>query len=349
MNRRSNRKGYWLEDEFLSLIKGYSAFEATYKDGRQFSIEIDRVGNNLFPIKQEDDRLFVIKHNDEVLQNDLNDYFISRFNRYRGRLYGDHFRLGNLFNDLMQLLVIYGECFHALDWEEKQIDTRNYILPSDFRYLRPSTMFIKKDNKGSIVGYKQRYSPFTKLSYNPNEKKVRRFDFKKDEIFYVRYPLESVHPVKKSMYLLKTILRFWDFMLDRSESNVHPQNKKLNVVWAGQQQYSEQKRKYALARAKVRKNFHYLLNINDLTMTEYYDIFWVARYKKELNKVRNYFVEEFNKQVFIPFARKNSIRESPQLELRGFMTNEKIENYFSKYRVKEITSDEFIEKVVNKD
>lgn len=344
--KRNNLKGYWLEDEFLSLVKGHTAFEATYRDGRQFFVEIDRVGNNLFPIGEDEKYLF-IRHSNSVVEKDLNEYFISQHSRYRDRLYGNHFHLGNFFNDIMQQLAIYGECYYAIDWDVKQIEDRTYHLPTDLRYLRTSTMSVKKNDNGSIVGYKQQYSPFAKLSYDPDEKKTRRFNFKKDEVFYTIYPLERVHPVKKSMSLLKPILRFWDFGLDRGESNVHPQSKRFNVVWAGQQRYSDQKRKYALTRAKVRRNFHYLLNIDDLTITEYYDIFLVTRYKKELNEVRQYFIDEFNKQVFTAFTHKNTLEQIPRLELIGFMTNDQIDEYFEKYKRKEVTSKEFINKIVN--
>lgn len=343
---RNNLKGYWLDDDFLSFIKGHSAFEATYRDGRQFSIEIDRVGNNLFPIG-EDEKYLIIKHENQTITMDLNEYFITKHSRYRDRFYGNHFYLGNFFNDIMQQLAIYGECYYAIDWDTRKIENRSYQLPYDLRYLRTSTMSVIKNEEGKIVGYKQKYSPFTKLSFDPDEKKKKEFSFNNEEIFFTKYPMDSIAPVKKSMPFLKPILKFWDFGLDRSEGTTYPQIKRLNVVWAGQQRYSDQKRKYAMARAKVRNNFHYLLNIDDLTITEYYDIFLVTRYKKELNKVRQYFVDEFNKQILEVWATKNSVTPAPNLEVIGFMTDEQIDYYFNKYKNKELIAKEFIDKVVN--
>lgn len=345
---RNKLKGYWLEDNFLSRIKGYVKFKSTYRDARKFSIEIDRVGSNLFHLGN-DNEFFNISHPDTTVQQDLNAYFIDDYRRYRDKLYGNHFHLGNLFNDLMQMLAMYGKDFRALDWEEKDIEGRKYWLPSDFRYLNVATMSARKNNQGEIEGYIQQYSPFAKsYSYDPAEKLVRRFEFNKDEIFFVEYPLEEIHPVKRSMHLLKPILEFWDFGLDRSASwSGNPQ--KLKVAVAGQKRYSEAKRKYALARAEVRRNFHYLLNIDDLTITEYYDIFLVRRYKTELNIARNYFVEQFNKQIMVPLATKNKLTETPQLVLTGFMPNEEIDTYFEMYKSQEITSKEFIDVVVNCD
>jgi hypothetical protein len=347
MNKKPNLKGYWLDDDFLSFIKGYGAFKSTYRDARKFSIELDRVGNNLFQIGN-DEKYLTITYPNNTIQQDLNLYFIAEYGRYRDKLYGNHFHLGNLFNDLMQMLAMYGKDFCALDWEEKDIEGRKYWLPSAFRYLSVATMSVRKDQKGNVDGYIQRYSPFTKsYSYDPSEKLTRKFDFKKEEIFFVKYPLDDIHPVKKSMHLLKPILEFWDFGLDRSESwSGKPQ--RLKVAIASQQRYSEEKRKYALARAEVRRNFHYLLNIDDLTITEYYDIFLVRKYKKELNVVRNYFVEQFNQQIMVPFAAKNSL-EVPQLVLSGFMTNDEIDSFFDRYVKREITSKMFIDGVVNKD
>lgn len=348
MNRRLNLKGYWIEDDFLSFIKGYKAFKSTYRDARKFSIEIDRVGNNLFQIGH-DDKYLAITHPDNTVQRDLNLYFTAEYGRYRDKLYGNHFHLGNLFNDLMQMLAMYGKDFCALDWEEKDIEGKKYCLPSDFRYLSVATMSAKRDQKGEVTGYVQQYSPFAKsYSYDPSEKLKKKFVFEKEEVFFVEYPLDDTHPVKKSMHLLKPILEFWDFGLDRSESwSGKPQ--RLKVAVASQKRYSDEKRKYALARAEVRRNFHYLLNIDDLTITEYYYIFLVRRNKKELNIVRNYFVEQFNQQIMAPFAIKNKLVEVPQLALKQFMTNKEIDFIFDMYMKREITSKMFIDEVVNKD
>lgn len=349
MNRKyNNLKGYWIEDAFSSFVKGFKAFKATYRDARKFSIELDRVGNNLFHIG-DDEKFLDIKHPNQTIQQDLTAYFIDDYRGYRDKLYGNHFHLGNLFNDLMQMLAMYGKDFCALDWEEKDIDGRKYWLPSDFRYLSVETMSTKRDVSGNVIGYSQRYSPFAKsYSYDPSEKLSRKFDFGKDEIFFVEYPLDETHPVKKSMHLLKPILYFWDFGLNRSKSwGSEPQE--FEVAVAGQRRYSEEKRKYALTRAEVRRNFHYLLNIDDLTITEYYDIFLVHRYRKELNLVRNYFVGQFNQQIMAPFAVKNNLGDVPQLVLTGFMTNEELDGYYEMYVAKEITSKEFIDVVVNQD
>ncbi len=104
-----------------------------------------------------------------------------------------------------------------------------------------------------------------------------------------------------------------------------------------------------MARAKVRRNFHYLFDLNDLSLTEYYDVYSVARYKKELNKTRNYLVQEFNRQVFKPFAKKNKINPHPELKLQGFLSDNQIDDYLEKYRKDEIDLKEFIEQVINKD
>lgn len=346
MNRQ-NKKGYWFKDPFFSLLKGFFAFEATYRDARKFSIEIDRVGSNMFPLG-EDEKYLVITHSDKLIEKDLNDYFVNKFRRYRGRLYGDHFYLGNFFKDIMQQLVISGEVFYAVDWADTTIEVRHYQLPDNLRYLSTSATFVKRDATGKVIGYKQRFSPFADLppSYT-DERQKRSFDFNKDEVFHVTYPMENTQPVKKSMRLLKPILKFWDFGVQQSAS-WNPKYKELSVIRAGQLKYSDQKRKYALARAKVRKNFHYLLNVDDLTITEYYDIYLVREYKTELNLARRYFINQFNEQILVPFAQKNGLSEAPKLNVVGFMTDEQIDSYFQKYRNQEISSKEFIEEVVNK-
>lgn len=350
MNRQNKKKGYWFDDEFQSFIKGFYAYKSTYRDARKLSIEIDRVSNNLFAERRRADRrYFLIEHINPVVVNDLTDYFLEDYSRHRDRLYGQYFSLTGFFSGIMHLLLVYGECFSALDWEEKIIEDRKYILPSDFRYLNNSSMLVLRSSKDTIKGYKQKYSLFSRVRHDPTVEKASEFDFRKDEIFYTVYPLDNEHPVKKSMKLLKPILRFWDYMLEEAEANAQTGDHRLDLEIARFLRYSEQKRKYALARARVRKNFHYLLDLDNLTITEYYDIYWVTRYKKELNQVREYFVEEFNNQILIPFAKKNKISPAPVLKLQGFMTNNEIEAYFEDYKSKKINAKEFINNVVNRD
>jgi len=349
MYRPNKKKGYWFDDEFQSFIKGFYSYKSTYRDARKLSIEIDRVSNNLFAERRRADRrYFLVEHTNPVLVNDLTDYFLEDYSRHRGKLYGQYFSLTGFFSGIMHHLLVYGDCFSALDWEKKTIEDRNYILPSDFRYLSNSSMSVLRSSKGIINGYKQRYSFFSRVRHDSTIEKVNEFNFRKDEIFYTIYPLDKEHPVKKSLGLLKPILKFWDYMLEEAEANAQTADHRLDLEIARFQRYSEQKRSYALARAKVRKNFHYLLDLDNLTITEYYDIYWVTRYKKELNQVREYFVEEFNNQILVPFAKKNKISPAPQLKLQGFMTNDEIDIYFENYKNKTINSKEFIEEVVNK-
>lgn len=349
-NRRDNKKGYWFEDEFNSFIRGYYDYESTYRDAMKFSIEIDKVSHNLFPLRQNSDTtFFMIDHPNPGVVTDLTEYFIEEHSRSRDRLYRDHFHLGGLLNSIMHFLVLYGKSFQAIDWGKMTINDKEYIVPTDFRYLSASTISINHSSNGTIKGYRQIYSPFAGINYDPTMKKVSEFKFTPDEILYTTYPLGKEQPVKKSMSLLKPIQRFWAYTVEEAESRANTGNHKLELEKARFTTISEQRRKYGLARAKVRRNFHYLLDLNDLSITEYYDIYSVARYKKELNKTRNYLIQEFNNQVFKPLAKKNKINPYPELKLQGFLDDNQIDEYFEKYCNGQIDVKEFIEQVVNKD
>ena len=210
-------------------------------------------------------------------------------------------------------------------------------------------MSVIRSNNGSIKGYKQKYSPFAEVHRDPTIEKVSEFEFAADEILHALYPLDEEQPVKKSMHLLKPIQKFWNYTIEEAESRANTSSHRLELEKARFTSLSDQRRKYGLARAKVRKNFHWLLDLYDLSITEYYDIYLVTRYRKELNKTREYLINEFNNQVFKPLAKKNKITPYPKLKLRGFLTDTQIEEYFEKYRNGEIDIKEFIDKVVNKD
>lgn len=351
MHKEDDKKGYWFDDKFKSFIKGYTYFQSTYKDARKFSIEIDGVSNNLFPGGSDDEKFFIIKHCDPNIQTKLNEYFIERHNRAREDLFGNSFDLSGFFNSCIHRSVTLGESFDAIDWETKNIGTESFVLPSRLRYLNNSTMKVKKNKRNIITAYKQQYSFLAKFFEHSSRHKINDFNFNCDEVFYTKYPLEKIWPVKKSMRLIKPILKFWELGLKQSEYNASQNTKRLDLLIASQKCYSREKRNFILTRAKIRRNFHYLLNVDDnmLEITEYFDIYMVTKYKKELNLVREYLVQAFNDQILKPFSIKNNIEQIPRLELISFLDNKELDLYFDKYKNKEITAEEFTDKVIRND
>ncbi|OQB06298.1 MAG: hypothetical protein BWY19_00289 [bacterium ADurb.Bin212] len=340
----NSKKGSWLTDKYLASINNHLKYEEAYTDSQKFWVEVDRLGNCLFPVTRtgEDKSFLQIKHPDANVSEVLNNYFISR----NHRIYGDHFSLQDFIGGLLQQLTIYGRSFYVIDWERKVIGGKSYILPGDFRYLSPSTMICEYNKDRAVKSFSQKYSFWGRLL----DKNLphKRCDFLKNDILFLEYPLGREHPMEKSLKLIPALLSFWSFGLSQSESNLKTKSHRLDLELARNRLYSKEMRKHALTRAQARKNFHWLLNIDEINITEYYDIFLITRYKKELNKFRQYFIGEFTNQVLKVLAKKNRIK-FPTLELTGLISDEEIDREFQRYHLKKISAEQFIEHVAKAD
>ena len=243
-------------------------------------------------------------------------------------------------------LIVYGKSFYAIEWEEIRIGGSSYVVSALLSSLHPSTMWTKRDANQKVVRYTQWYSPFTDLR-GFSVPSGRRWHFQPDEIFYAEYPLSFVHPVKKSMRSVGSSLSFWKFIDDQTEG-MDLKNKNLGAVKSRNTLFSTINREHQLIRAKISRDFHRFLDVNGPAMTKYYDLFWVVRYKKELNNFRKYLMQEFNKQVLQQVMEKNGFAVAPKLRLEGVMSNQELNQAWQEYTSRKIDNKELIERLREK-
>lgn len=243
-------------------------------------------------------------------------------------------------------LLIDGKVFYALDWGKVDLNGMSYILPRGLHYLRTSTVRITK-RFGRIAGFKQRYSIVTRIRqkyYHLNSR-----DFSAHGVLFLQYPFGRLSPVERSLKYLPQIKKFWDFTLNQSRASSDPTNYSLPIEKSRHTTYAQEKRKHDLVRAKIRGEFNYL--IDNVRLTEYYDLYTVVRYKRFLNDFRAYLLDEFNKQVLGRIATKNNWQSAPILQIKDgiFLDNKTIGDYFQKYCAGEINIDTFIGRVIKAD
>lgn len=358
---KKREKGYVFDDPFLGFIKGDDRLEAATRNAMELGNEVDAIRYALFPYQDvpvadrpgyitHERNYFGIDCNDPVLKKDLEAYFIDKHSRYRDGLYGQGDSVGGFLEGIARQLVITGDEFRMIEWDEVDIKGKKYQFPVDFEYLRNETMKIIR-KKDVIVGYRQKYSLFTyfkekKFKDWEDKEKPRSFEFERDEVIYCKYPFAAKSPTAQSIKYLHPIKRFWQFGLDQARSGVEVESYYLPLEKARYTTYAKEKRKYDLARGKIRTIFHYLMDVNGPKMTQYYDIYTVIRYKKFLNDLRDYLVQEFNKQVFAVVVRKNNFSCVPKLIYTGFLSNIELDSALQKYSEGLLTFDQIVEQIV---
>jgi len=358
---KKREKGYVIDDPFLGFIKGYDRLEMTTRNVMELSTEIESIQYALFPLRDvpvpdrpgyvtHECNYFDIECSDPTIKEHLEAYFTNTHSWYRDGLYGYGDSVGGFLEMIAQQLLVTGDSFQMIDWEEVDIKGTKYNLPIDFSYLRNETMKVIHKN-GVITGYQQRYSLFTyfkekRFKDYDDKIKPRSFEFDKDEIIYCQYPFSKKSPTAQSIKYLSPIKKFWQFGLDQSKSGVEVENYYLPLEKARYTTYAREKRKYDLARGKIRTIFNYLMDTNGPRMTQFYDIYTVIRYKKFLNNFRDYLVQQFNEQVLSVVARKNNLICVPKLTYTRFLSNAEMDSALQKYTDDSFTFEQIIEQIV---
>lgn len=345
-----NRKYHWLRDEFLFYVKGYERFYSTYEDGSKFFVQLRDAHNYFSMLRRDIEKHFVIEHPDKKIAMLLNDYFIQNRHRMtRGELFSNAHSLIDFFANSYQQTAIIGEMYYYIDWQTKEFDGKKYRIPDHFSYIHPETMSCKRDLSGNITGFRQKYSLYTKIKESRDERKFNTLDFKRWEIFYTRYPLDKVHPVKKSYRLIRHFMWFMKYMLWSGEAGAYSKPRTWAVERARDRKFEEEKRKHHLLTAKAYKDFSTPLRIDDINITRYYDFFYYSRFKAEIYRARQYYVDAFNEQVLEPFAVKNKLSEAPKLKMFDLVTDDQVLAYFDQWKKGTISKDEFLAKAVKTD
>lgn len=109
------------------------------------------------------------------------------------------------------------------------------------------------------------------------------------------YPLDTVSPVQKYKGFLKKIDRFLKFTTEYTEGGAFLMPRSLGVEIARFRKYPEEQRKDNLNRAVVKHGF--FMPIQNLQITRYFDYHTVTRYIAAKYRLRQYAIEEFNKQI----------------------------------------------------
>jgi len=358
---KQREKGYVIYDPFLGFVKGYDRLEAATRNVMELSTEVDSVRYALFPFRDvpvvdrpgyvtHERNYFSIECDDPTLKKDIEAYFTDEHSWYRDDLYGQGDSVGGFLEGLARQLFVTGDAFHMIEWEEIDIKGKKYQFPVDFGYLRNETMKVIREGR-TIIGYQQKYSLFTYLKEKrfknwENKEKPRSFNFEKEEVIYCQYPFAKKSPTAQSIRYLRPIKKFWQFGIDQARSGVDVESRYLPLEKAWHTTYTREKRKYDLARNKIRTIFNYLMDTNGPQMTQYYDIYTVIRYKKYLNDLRDYLVREFNEQVLSVVAKKNNFASVPKLVYGGFLSNIELNAALQGYENGTLTFDNIIQKVI---
>lgn len=343
-------EGLHFDDPFKEWLNKHNKREQATKDITKLSNEVFDYRNDLFPVRSVpvpdrpgrvtlDQEFFTIEYSGKRLKEYLNNYFSEEsYSRTEKISLGAH-DLAEFFMFALHELLVDGIFINAIEWGEKKIGTKKYILPISFNGMNPSTVKIKKTQQGYSV--KQSFSPFAKF-INTFYTYKNAF-FENDEVLIFKHPFYPSSPVGISLKLLKDLKAGMTFSLLSGEALNNPTYKSMQFEKTRGKSSTSFWRKQKIARVKVRRIFNQNLGGSGINLTTYYQIYAYKEYKKTLNDLREYLMAEFNKQVIERIRTKNNIKRPILMRYKGFISNDQIEELFKKFQEGKITGQEFIE------
>lgn len=326
-------------DDFYRKTIGYDDWYNSSRDITKFTGELDNIYYSLYALNGDNrrDQTLTIYHPNYLLQKKMNDYF---FGFRSSEIYGHiSHHLGDMFAHSIKNAAMFGDTYLYIEWKPMMIGQKSYVMPYGFHYIQPET--IKKQVKNGRKVYKQRYSLFTKIKNRKRLSEYRTRYLGEEEVLHLCYPLSDVPPVHKYKRYLRKFDRFLKFTLESSEGGAYITPRKLRVEIARSKKYTDEQRKNNLNRAVVRSGF--FQPIENMPLTRYYDYYTVAQYISAKYRLRQYAIDEFNKQVLKLVQQKNNMKKPPELRMTNLLTEDDIQGVFEKWAKGNMTNDDFID------
>lgn len=350
--RNSKYRGLHFNDPFQEWLKGHTAREEAIKDLMKLSREVLDYRHDLFPVRSVpvpthpgyvtyDRDYFTIDYSGKVLKDYLNDYFSEDTMSSRERIsYGAH-DLAEFFELVLHELLVDGISIHAIEWGEKNLRGKKILLPISFHGINPSTIRVVKSKKPHIL--RQHFSWIAKFVNDYFDYKDE--DFEEDELLlFIQSPIYKNSPVGRVLKYLKDLRAGISFGLINAEASNNPKYNLIQFEKARGKSGTPFWRKQNITRVKVRRLLKQNIVGLGVNLTPYYQVYAFREYKKHLNFLRDYLVDEFNGQVLSRIQAKNNIKRPIIMRCTGFTSNETIDRIFQELHEGKITGSEFVEK-----
>lgn len=273
-----------------------------------------------------------------ALSRDLNAHFTdTRGYPRHGMSYDSASDLSEFFGNCLYHLLIDGAATYILDWKRTKVGNRYYTIPVAIHYINPATIDIRENET-----VKQKFSWIAKevneyYEYHDSE-------FPKKDLIVFEHPTYPNSPVGRSMSLLTKMRQWITFSLQQGQANAEPENYSIELEKTRYQLAEPYREREAIARAKVRRIFKQLISDTGVQATPYYEVLAFAQYKMHLNGFRDYFTKQFSEQVLKQIQERNGLKNSPQIEYRGFAKNEQILAALEEFEENKIDVDGFLER-----
>lgn len=343
--------GTHFEDLFLEWLKGYTKREEAIRDVTRLSNEVLNYRYSLFPVRSvpvkdhpgyvtHNREFFSIQFSNGKFQKHLTDYF-SEKNYHDGVSFGNAHDLGEFFELALHALLVNGLVIHAVEWGEVKLGTKYYILPVSFNWVNPAPVHINEDNEQEYVV--QKFSFITKFLVSYFE--YSNHTFSKSETLIFRHPTLPKSPVTEALKYLKDLNKGMDFSLIQGQSSVEPTNYSFRLEQSRYQSTTRYWRLQNMTRVMVRRIFNQPVSELGVPLTTYYQVYAYAEYKKHLNILRDYFVNQFNEQVMKRIQKENKFARLLVMTYKGFASNKEISSAFLDYSNRKITVDDFLNRI----
>lgn len=347
MGRTSSKHGksQHYRDPMRAFIMGYGERIEASMGAENLYLEAQDLQGLFNPYSKFMDRALHITHSDPEVVKLMEAHLLDRSREWNlGIDLGFVHKLMHLIGYMHESNAFFGKSYCEIVWDKVDLrDNRMLILPIELNFLPTETMRIKINGE-----YVQRYSLITRMKvFGPFDYKTIHFD--KDEIFMLEWPFGMNMVWTNIRYIYKDRMKYLLRDVAQTEAGVSPNTTSYRLLKAMRSSNAAWKVNRQISELKVRRAMRIGAYTDGFAPTRSYDAYLMFRYLTDKAHALNVYITEFNEQVMANIAKKNNWIEVPMLTYTGKYREQAISDLYSKFLEKEITYEEFIDQVAEKD
>lgn len=328
-----------------AILLGYGERIGSTMDGEKLFLEARELQGLFNPYAKSMDRSLKFVHSDSEIVKMMEAHFLDRGHMWNlGIELGFVHRLMHLIGYMHESNTFFGRSFCEVVWDTVKLrGDRSLILPVELNFLPTETVRKKMNGK-----YVQRYSLLTRMKiFGPYIYKTAHFE--KDEIFMLEWPFGTNSVWSRVRYIYKNKFKFMQFGLAQAEATSSANTTSYRLLRASRSSYGARKADNQITELRIRRAMRIGAYTDGFSPTKFYDSYLLYCYLFDKSHALRVYIDAFNEQIMSNLAKKNGWDEVPLLTYTGKYPEKAVTNLWNRYKQKDITYEEFIDQVSDKD
>jgi hypothetical protein len=331
------RKGYPLRDEYLARQRGFARLQRLEESSVYVSKAVEAYAHRLFDYTRRSPH-FEVQCRDQAAAQWVHDNCLERWRDDDG--YSRIGELTEVLRSLVHAVCTFGRSFCAIDFADS---ADGYLRFGKPRWLAVETV-TPRFRFGQVTGFVQQYTRHAE----DEEAKGTRFEFARDEVLWLQWP-QTLPPGRMGASPLTRVLKdagkadeFLGWMNLHAYAGTHPENHRFEVERARYGSFDREKQRHErrVARVLSRMGVPQIFWLGtQRPMTDYFLTWELCEFGKRVSYLREYLLDEFNRQVLGAWARRNGLSEMPVIRTVGYPSPDDWQRIFAEYTRGERTTE----------